>query len=103
MAYELIVTEAAHSDLDEALDYIVHRLSNPTAAVSLLDQVEACYGQLRNFPMLYEACWDPRLLDLGYRKVVIGHYILVYHPVEEERTVYVLRFFYGGRDYEKLI
>ena len=23
--------------------------------------------------------------------------------VEEERTVYVLRFFYGGRDYEKLI
>ena len=55
MAYELIVTEAAHSDLDEALDYIVHRLSNPTAAVSLLDQVEACYGQLRHFPMLYEA------------------------------------------------
>ena len=79
MAYELIVTEAAHSDLDEALDYIVHRLSNPTAAVSLLDQVEACYGQLRNFPMLYEACRDPRLRDLGYRKVVIGHYILVYH------------------------
>ena len=39
MAYELIVTEAAHSDLDEALDYIGHSLSNPTAGVILMDQV----------------------------------------------------------------
>jgi toxin ParE1/3/4 len=103
MAYKLIVTEAAHNDLDEALGYITKRLANPPAAVHLLEQVEACYEQLRSFPLLYEACRDTRLQSLGYRKAVIDHYVLVYHPVEEEQTVYILRFFYGGRDYEKLI
>lgn len=103
MAYKLIVTEAAHNDLDEALDYIAKRLANPTAAIHLLDQVEACYKQLRSFPLLYEACRDARLQSLGYRKAVIDHYVLVYHPAEEEQAVYILRFFYGGRDYEKLI
>ena len=103
MAYDLFVTQAAHEDLEEALSYIAKDLVNPGAAASLLNQVEAVYGQLMDFPMLYECCHDLRLRNLGYRKVVIGNFVLVYHPVENEKRVYILRFFYGGRDYEKLI
>ena len=103
MAYDLFVTEAAHEDLEDALSYIAKDLANPGAAANLLDQVEAVYGQLTDFPMLYECCHDLRLRNLGYRKVVIGNFVLVYHPVEKEKRVYILRFFYGGRDYEKLI
>ena len=103
MAYKLIVTEAAHGDLDEALDYIANRLQNSIAASHLLAQVEECYEQLRSYPFLYEACHDSRLHGLGYHKVTIGNYTLVYHPVKEQETVYVLRFFYGGRDWAKLI
>ena len=89
--------------MDEALDYIVHRLSNPTAAVSLLDQVEACYGQLRNFPMLYEACRDPRLRDLDIERsssATISWSIIRWR--RSGRSTFSV-FFYGGRDYEKLI
>ena len=89
MAYELIITNAAHSDLDDALEYISGRLANPTAAA--------------NCPFLYEACKDERLKSLGYHKVVIGHYILVFRPDEAAKTVYILRFFYGGMDYEKML
>ena len=103
MAYDLFVTEAAHEDLEEALNYIAKNLANPSAAANLLDQVEAVYGQLADFPTLYECCYDLRLCNAGYRKVVIGNFVLVYHPVENEKRVYILRFFYGGRDYEKLI
>lgn len=103
MAYDLFVTEAAHEDLEEALGYIAGDLANPSAAANLLDQVEGCYEQLKDFPMLYECCHDLRLRNLGYRKVVIGNFVLVYHPLEAEQRVYILRFFYGGRDYEKLI
>ena len=39
--------------------------------------------------------------EMGYRKTVIGNYILVFRPVEQEQMVYVLRFFYGGQDYPK--
>lgn len=103
MAYKIVVTEAAHEDLDSTFGYIAERLSNPTAAVRLLEQVEECYGKLKSFPLMYEACRDARLHSLGYRKAVIGNFVLVYRPVEAEKTVYVLRFFYGGRDYEKLL
>lgn len=103
MAYDLIVTQAAHEDLEEALGYISGDLANPGAAVKLLGLVEDCYAQLRDFPMLYESCRDLRLQQLGYRKAVVGNYILVYHPIEAEKRVYILRLFYGSRDYEKLI
>lgn len=103
MAYKLIVTDAAHRDLDEALDYIANRLSNPAAALRMLSQVEECCAQLQIFPFLYEACRDIRLRDMGYRKTVIGNYILVFRPDEESQTVYIMRCFYGARDYEKML
>lgn len=103
MAYDVFVTEAAHDDLEDTLSYIAGDLVNPKAASKLLDEVEACYQQLREFPMLYESCHDLRLRNLGYRKVVIDNFVMVYHPNEKEQTVYILRFFYGGRNYEKLI
>lgn len=103
MAFDLFITDAAQIDLGEAVEYIAYRLGNPSAASRMLDQVEECYTQLKQFPMLYEQCRDSRLKAMGYRRVVIGNFVLVYQAVEEERAVYILRFFYGGRDYEKLI
>lgn len=103
MVYKLTITDAAHSDLDDALDYIANRLVNPSAAAHMLAQVEACYEHLRAHPFMYEACHDPRLQALGYRKAVIGNYILVFRPDKTTQTVYILRYFYGARDYEKLL
>lgn len=48
-------------------------------------------------------CQNARLMALGYRKVVIKNYIMIYRVEETTHTVYILRFFYGRRDYEKLI
>ena len=73
MAYDLFVTQAAHEDLEDALGYIAKDRANPSAAANLLDQVQAAYEQLKDFPMLYESCHDLRLRNLGYRKVVIGN------------------------------
>ena len=103
MDYKIVVTQAAHRDLDEAVEYISSTLKNPDAAARLLDRTEACYEQLRQFPFLFEACREPRLREIGYRRAVIDSYILIYHPVKREHTVYIMRFFYGGREYEKLI
>ena len=102
MPYNVFVTEAARADLEEALDYIAQTLSNPIAASHLLTKVEECFAQLRNYPQMFEACRDTRLKAGGYRRAVIDNFVLVYRFGAEE-TVYVMRFFYGGRDYEKLI
>jgi hypothetical protein len=53
--------------------------------------------------MMYVTCQDPRLQAAGYRKAVIGHFVWIYRVYEIDHTVFVLRFFYGGRDYEKLL
>lgn len=103
MAYKLTITDASHSDLDGALDYIANRLANPSAAAHMLTQMEQCYEHLRAHPFMYEACRDARLQELGYRRAVIDNYILVFRPDEAAQRVYILRYFYGARDYEKLL
>lgn len=54
-------------------------------------------------PYLYEQCRDPRLSSKGYRKAVIKHYLLIYRVDEAQKTVYLLRFFYGRQNYETLL
>lgn len=103
MGYKIEVTPAASHDLDEIVDYIARELENPTAATSFLDEVDACYEGLETMPFMYEECRDLRLKALKYRRAVIKHYVMVYRVDEDAKTVYILRFFYGARDYEKLI
>jgi len=101
--YKLIVSELAHQDLDSIISYIAVQLANPVAASNFLDEVVRCYGYLNSNPMMYSKCNDSRLEKEGYRKAVIKNYILVYKVDEIAKTVSILRFFYGARDYEKLV
>lgn len=48
---------------------------------------------------MYEACRDLRLRAKEYRKAVIRNYVLIYKVDEKNRTVLLLRFFYGKQDY----
>jgi toxin ParE1/3/4 len=101
--YKLVVTELADGDLDSIVAYITGQLANPTAAGHLLDEVGECYANLKNQPFMYELSRDERLAAEGYRKAVIGSYVMLYKVGEAVKTVTVYRFFYGPRDYTKLI
>ncbi len=78
-------------------------LENPTAATAFANEVEKCYTALEQMPYLYEQCRDPRLSSKGYRKAVIKHYLLIYRVDEAQKTVYLLRFFYGRQNYDTLL
>lgn len=101
--YKLVVTELAHQDLDDIVAYIAVQLANPAATSDFLDEVDKCYGFLKSNPMMYSKCNDRRLEKEGYRKAVIKNYILIYKVDKSAKTVSVLRFFYGTRDYANLI
>jgi len=101
--YKLIITELANMDLDSIISYIAVQLANPTAVSDFLDEVERCYRYLKDNPMMYSKCSDKRLRNEGYRKAVIKNYILIYKVDETSKTVIVLRFICGARDYTKLI
>jgi plasmid stabilization system protein ParE len=103
MAYDLIKTDPFQQDLDSVIGYITLVLKNKVAAASLLDSVQKCYDEIERMPLMYEACRDPYLKSLGYRKAIIHNYVMVYKVDEEHKTVHILRFFHGSQDYEKLI
>ena len=103
MAYRVDVTDSAAEDLNDIVFYIADTLSVPFAASVFLNDVASCYDQLEVTPFMYERCADKRLCELGYRRTAIRNYIMVYKVDEEQGIVYVLRFFYCGRDYEQLM
>lgn len=103
MAYKIIRTDAFQRDLDAVISYIVLSLENKTAAISLLDSIEKCYDSLAHLPLMYEACQDTYLKELGYRKAVIDNYIMVHRVDMKTETVNILRLFHGKQHYVKLI
>ncbi len=103
MAYRILKTDAFQRDLDAVIAYIILSLENKAAAASLLDAIEKSYGELERMPLMYEACRDPYLKELGYRKAGIHNYIIVYKVDEGRKIVTLMRLFHGRQDYEKLI
>jgi len=103
MAYKIRKTDALERDLDAVIGYIVLSLENKIAAASLLDAIEKYYDNLERMPLMYEACHDPYLKELGYRKASIHNYIIVHKVDEEAKTVNIMRLFHSRQDYEKLI
>lgn len=101
--YKLVVSEFAHGDLNDIVEYIAVELANPIAAANFLDEVERCYGYLKNNPFMYERCHDTHLEKGAYRKATIKNYVLVYKVDEPNKVVIIYRFFYGAQDYIKLI
>lgn len=101
--YRLVVSEFAHKDLDNILDYIAVQLGNRIAAANFLDEVGKCYDYLKNNPFMYGRCHDVRLEKEGYRKATIKNFVLVYKVDEGAKTVIIYRFFYGAQNYVQLI
>ena len=102
MDYKITTTGEAENEIEKITTYISETLQNPSAADHFLNDLALCYGHLTRMPQMYALCPDVRLRALGYRKAVMKNFILVYKVEQAEQTVYVLRVFYGRRDYENL-
>ena len=99
MDYKLKITDSAERDLDEILTYIIHELDNLDAALKLSDEINDRYKKLKENPYLYPMCIDPRIKLLGYRRIVIGGFLLLYRIDQELKIVFVERFFSQLQDY----
>ena len=103
MAYRVIVTETADRDTDEILTYISEKLANPKAAVDFADSLEERYTALEQHPLMFEMSRNERLASMGYRRFIVGNYVVLYLVNDEIKEVTIVRIFYGRRDYEKYI
>lgn len=93
--YTLRYLPLFHKELESAVLYIANRLGNPTAAESLLNNVEsAVLERLENNPEGYEPVPSKKQRDYPYYRIYVGNYIIYYVVIPEgkERIMEVRRF-----------
>ena len=92
MAYRVGISESADRDLDEILTYIAEKLANPKAAADFADALDERYIALETHPLMFELSRNESLASRGYRRFVVGSYI-----IEKDCEITVLESVYEGR------
>lgn len=98
MTYDLIFSPEFAKDLNDAFEYISLTLSNEQAAKKLMKEIDNAIMNLKTMPEMYPLAREP--LDiLGYRKIVIKNYIIIYSVDKKRGNANLLRCFYGKQNY----
>ncbi|HEX4297825.1 MAG TPA: type II toxin-antitoxin system RelE/ParE family toxin [Devosia sp.] len=84
----------ARADLDRILDWLAGSAS-PLAAIGIIEDLEGFIGRLD-----LAAERGTRRDDLRPNLRILGHGNATIAVAVDERTVYILRIFYGGQDWE---
>lgn len=103
MVYRVIYTQKALADLDAVADYIKLKLCNFSAAECIVENFFYEGDSLTNFPTRYPLCKDSLLHTWGIRFVPVKNYLLFYIVREDEQKVYVIRFLYSKRNWQKIL
>ena len=101
--YFVNITNIAEEDIASAIDYIANVLSAPMAANNLLSEVEEKEKILEETPTIYPFVSDDYLARKGIKFVKIKNYMMFYIIDEEEKTVTIIRFLYGRRDWKNIL
>ena len=98
--YKLIFAPEFVKDLDEKFSYISQTLQAENAAKSLMKKIDDSIMNLKTYPEMYPTCNEP-LDALGYRKIIVKNYVIIYSVDHSAKSVNLLRCFYGKQDYMK--
>ncbi len=99
MDYDVVVTDAAERDLDNAVRYLILEKKNIQAAGSLLDDFELTEKMLTRVAGSLKFCDNPRLRDLGYKRINLQthNYFLLFRI--KDHTAVIDAMFHQLQDY----
>lgn len=103
MTYKIHVSRTAQKQIEQIIEYISDDLKNLSAATNFYTKIFESYDRLKNNPHIYALCEYESIRKLGYRKVIIGNYLMFYKIYEEKKEVFIARVIYGKRDYIALL
>lgn len=100
MDYKITMTENSEEDLDRFVSYLLYVKQNEQAARNLLDDFEATKISLSKIAGSLKLCDNPKLKELGYRRInFLSHrYFMLYRI--EGKTVFIDNIFHELQDYE---
>jgi plasmid stabilization system protein ParE len=103
MSYSINITDLAEEDILSTVRYIDNALKNPVAANNLLDEIERHEKILEDTPYIYPYVQDEYLSGKGIKYVIVKKYLIFYTIDEDSKTVNVIRFLYGSRDWINIL
>lgn len=103
MIYKIAFAEQALVDLHLAADYIKFKLCNKSAAQKLVQDFFREADALTTFPTRNPLCNDKILRSWEIRFLPIKNYLLFYVVKEATNTVYIVRFLYKKRSWQKIL
>jgi plasmid stabilization system protein ParE len=101
--YSVHITDIAEEEILTTVKYIADVLKAPIAANGLLDEIEKYATMLENTPDIFSFAPDDYLRAKGIRYVMVKNYMMFYTINETEKTIDVIRFLYGRRDWKNIL
>ena len=100
--FAVLITDAARTDLEEILEYLSENLSNPSAAIRFLDELEKTLSVISAFPQSGKLLENPLVQKKDIRTTMAGKYVLYYCPDHAGRKNVILRVVYGARERNRI-
>jgi plasmid stabilization system protein ParE len=101
--YSVHITDIAEEEILIAVKYISDVLKAPVAANNLLDEIEKYENMLETTPNIFSFVPDEYLRAKGTKYVMVKNYMMFYIINEDEKTVDVIRFLHGRRDWKRIL
>ncbi len=100
MDYKVFITKDAEEDMDCFIQYLITEKKSLQAARNVLNDYDATIESLKHVAGSLKLCDNPRLRQLGYRRInFLNHrYFMMYRI--EDNVVYVDNIFHELQDYE---
>ena len=100
MAYKIVLMQNAEEDLDRFVIYLLFEKKSEQAARNLLNNFEATKISLSNVAGSLKLCDNPKLRELGYRRInFLSHQCFMLYRIEND-ILYVDNIFHELQDYE---
>lgn len=100
MVYKVVLMKSAEDDLDRFVSYLLFVKKNEQVALNLLNDFEATKISLSNVAESLKLCDNPKLKELGYRRIhFLSHRYFILYRIEND-TVFVDSIFHELQDYE---
>jgi len=97
--YSVRLLRAAEEDFNDIILYIA--TDNPSAAETLVNQLEKNLSLLTRHPLLGSIPHEEELAAMGYRLLVVHNYLIFY--TIENHIIMIHRILHGARDYLSLL
>ena len=97
--YTLRYLPVAQDDLRSILDFIAQ--DNPSRAASFIEELDTKIGLLEEQPLLGRTPRHPKLLEYGYRVLILDAYLVFY--IVRGQTIEIHRVIHGSRNLDRLI